>query len=51
MNSSARVSVPPRGTIAGLLKVTGSDRFQVKLGAGFTITGVVRVADPPLPCR
>ena len=31
--------------------MTGSDYFQVKSGAGFTITGVVRVVDPPLPVQ
>ena len=51
MKTRARVSVPPNGTIAGSLKVTGSDCVQVKPGAGFTITGVVRVVDPPLPVQ
>ena len=39
MKTRARVSVPPNGTIAGSLKVTGSDCFQEKPGTGFTITG------------
>jgi len=43
--------VPPNGTIAALLKVTGSDCFQEKPGAGFTITGNDRVVDPPLPVQ
>ena len=51
MKTRARVSVPPNGTIPGLLKVTGSDCFQEKPGTGFTITGVVRVVDPPLPVQ
>ena len=51
MKTRARVSVPPNGTIAGLLKVTGSDCFQEKPGAGFTITGSDRVVDPPLPVQ
>src|SRR5271166_6281818 len=51
MKTKARVSVPPNGTIAALLKVTGSDCFQEKPGAGFTITGNDRVVDPPLPVQ
>jgi hypothetical protein len=51
MKTKARVSVPPNGTIAGLLKVTGSDCFHEKVGAGFTITGSDRVVDPPLPVQ
>ncbi len=43
--------MPPNGTIAGALKVTGSDCFQEKPGAGFTITGNDRVVDPPLPVQ
>jgi hypothetical protein len=49
MKTKARVSVPPNGTIAGSLKVTGSDRFQVKPGGGLTVRGTERVVDPPLP--
>jgi hypothetical protein len=33
------------------LNVTGSDFLQEKAGAGLTITGVVRVVDPPLPVQ
>jgi len=51
MKTRARVCVPPNGTIAGSLKVTGSDCFQVKTGTGLTITAVVRVVDPPLPVQ
>jgi hypothetical protein len=51
MKTRARVSVPPNGTIAGSLKVTGSDCCQVKPGTGFTTTGVDRVVDPPLPVQ
>jgi hypothetical protein len=51
MKTKARASVPPNGTIPGALKVTGSDRLQEKLGAGFTITGNDRVVDPPLPVQ
>jgi hypothetical protein len=51
MKTSARVSAPPNGTIPGALKVTGSDFVQEKQGGGFTITGVVRVVDPPLPVQ
>ena len=31
--------------------MTGSHCCQEKLSAGFTITGVVRVVDPPLPVQ
>ena len=51
MKTSARVSVPPNGTIPEALKVTGSDFVQEKLGNGFTITDVVRIVDPPLPVQ
>jgi len=51
MKTRARVSVPPNRTIPEAWKVTGSDRFQAKSGAGFTITGVVRLVDPPLPVQ
>jgi hypothetical protein len=51
MKTRARVSVPPNGTIAGALKVTGSDFIQENSGGGLTITGVVRVMDPPLPVQ
>ena len=43
--------MPPNGTIAGSLKATGSDFVQEKAGGGFTITGAVRVVDPPLPVQ
>jgi hypothetical protein len=51
MKTRARVSVPPNRTIPGALKVTGSDFVQEKAGGGLTITGVVRVVDPPLPVQ
>ena len=31
--------------------MTGSDFLQEKAGSGLTITGVVRVVDPPLPVQ
>jgi hypothetical protein len=51
MKTRARVSVPPNRTIPGAWKVTGSDFVQEKPGGGLTITGVVRVVDPPLPVQ
>src|SRR5271165_3454666 len=51
MKTKARVSVPPNGTIPEAWKVTGSDFVQEKPGAGFTITAVLRVVDPPLPVQ
>jgi hypothetical protein len=51
MKTRARVSVPPNRTIPEAWKVTGSDRFQAKSGAGFTITAADRVADPPPPVQ
>jgi hypothetical protein len=51
MKTRARVSVPPNGTIPEAWKVTGSDRFQAKSGAGFTTTAADRVADPPPPVQ
>jgi hypothetical protein len=51
MNTSARVSVPPNGTIPEALKATGSDCRQEKLGNGFTITAVDAVVDPPPPVQ
>jgi hypothetical protein len=51
MKTRARVSVPPNGTIPEAWKVTGSDFVQEKSGAGFTITDVRRVVDPPLPVQ
>jgi hypothetical protein len=46
MKARARVSVPPKGTIAGLSKVTGSDWHQDMLGNGVTFTDADRVVDP-----
>src|SRR6516162_3953662 len=51
MTTSARVSVPPNGTIPEALKATGSDCRQARLGTGFTITAVDAVVDPPLPVQ
>jgi hypothetical protein len=51
MKTRARVSVPPKGTIPGAWKTTGSDCVQEKTGAGLTITGNDRVVDPPLPVQ
>jgi hypothetical protein len=51
MNTSARVSVPPNATIAGLSNVTGSDWVQEKVGDGLTTTAADRVVDPPVPVQ